>query len=88
MAHLRASLIIEGTMASFTKTERGFRAFIKVDGTRESKSFKTKREATEWATARELQISESKSKPLGEQFTLRDALRKCPKLVDHYTFYI
>lgn len=63
-------------MASIKKYNSGFRAQVFVLGVRESKTFTTKREATEWATNRELEIRELKSKPLGEQFTLRDALRK------------
>ncbi|SES87384.1 hypothetical protein [Thorsellia anophelis] len=58
------------------KYNSGFRAQVFVLGVRESKTFTTKREASKWATTRELEIRESKSKPLGVQFTLRDALRK------------
>lgn len=63
-------------MASIQKTAKGYRAQIKLQGVRDSKVFPTKREAIEWANRRETEIRDSKTTPLGEQHTLRDALRK------------
>ena len=63
-------------MASIQKTAKGYRAQIKKLGVRDSETFPTRREAVEWAAKRELEISAQATKPLGEQHTLRDALRK------------
>lgn len=63
-------------MASIQKTAKGYRAQLYVKGTRDSQVFPTKREAVEWAARRESEIRDSTTKPLGEQHTLRDALRK------------
>ncbi len=38
-------------MASITKTAKGYRAQVYVRGVRDSKSFRTKREAEAWAAA-------------------------------------
>lgn len=54
----------------------GFRAFICVAGRRESKVFQAKREAQQWAAARELALTEDASKPAAVKFTLSDALDK------------
>lgn len=63
-------------MASITKTQKGYRAQIKVLGVRDSKTFPTRREAVDWGNRRELEIRSSVSKPKSQQHTLRDALRK------------
>lgn len=63
-------------MASIQKTAKGYRVQIKKLGVRDSETFPTRREAVEWAAKRELEITAQATKPLGEQHTLRDALRK------------
>lgn len=63
-------------MASVLKTAKGYRVQIKKLGVRDSATFPTRREAVEWAAKRELAIVDQATKPLGEQHTLRDALRK------------
>lgn len=63
-------------MASIQKTAKGYRVQIKKLGVRDSETFHTRREAVEWAAKRELEIAAQATKPLGEQHTLRDALRK------------
>lgn len=63
-------------MASIQKTAKGYRAQIKILGERDSQVFPTQREAKEWAARRESEIRDKATKPLGEQHTLRDALRK------------
>src|SRR5690625_961250 len=69
------------SMASIQKTATGYRAQIKLQGVRDSRVFPTRREAVEWAARRETEIRDAKTKPLGEQRTLRDALRKYAKNV-------
>jgi len=63
-------------MASFSKTGKGWRAQIKVLGVRDSRVFSTRREALQWAASREGQIRRAATAPLGEQYTLRQALRR------------
>lgn len=63
-------------MASVTKTAKGYRAQVYVKGVRDSDSFRTKREADAWAAARETELREQISKPLGEKYTFADALIK------------
>lgn len=63
-------------MASISKYKDGYRAQVAILGTRESKVFRTKREASAWASAREQEIRSESEKLPGEKFTLRDALRK------------
>ena len=63
-------------MASITKTQNGYRAQINIKGTRDSKVFRTKREADSWAAARETELREIASKRPGERYTLRDAFQK------------
>lgn len=63
-------------MASIQKTSKGYRAQIKLLGVRDSKVFRTRREATEWAAKREAQIRDTKETPQGERHTLLDALRR------------
>lgn len=61
-------------MASIQKISKGYRAQIKKQGVRESKTFTSKRDAVAWATERELQItSPDISNPA---HTLRHALRR------------
>jgi len=63
-------------MASFSKTGKGWRAQVKVLGVRDSRVFSTRREAVLWATLRERDIRHAATAPLGEQYTLRQALRR------------
>src|SRR5690606_17348150 len=63
-------------MASIQKTTQGYRAQIKLKGIRESKSFRTRRDAVEWAARRETEVRDEAEKPTGELYTLREALRK------------
>lgn len=63
-------------MASIQKTAKGYRAQIKILGQRDSRVFGTRREAVEWAARRESEIRTQLTTPLGEQHTLRQALRK------------
>jgi integrase len=68
-------------MASIQKTAKGYRAFLYVNGTRESRQFATKREASIWAAQREVEIREDAGKPLSEKHTLGDALARYIKEV-------
>ena len=61
-------------MSSITKSAKGYRAQISVKGVRDSSSFRTKREAAAWASARELEILENLSKAPKELHTLEEAL--------------
>lgn len=63
-------------MASIQKYKDGYRAQISVSGIRESQTFRTKREATQWAEVRSAELRKEKRKVDGLQFTLADALIK------------
>lgn len=63
-------------MASIRKTANGYRAQVFVKGVRDSCSFRTHREASAWASARETEIRANADKPPGELHTLADALEK------------
>lgn len=63
-------------MASIQKTAQGYRAQIKKLGIRDSQLFPTRREAVEWAAHRESEIVAKKTTPKGQQYTLREVLRK------------
>lgn len=63
-------------MASIQKTAKGYRAQIAILGTRDSKTFATRREAVDWANRREIELREVKDKDPGLRHTLREALRK------------
>ena len=54
-------------MASFSQNANGWRAQIYVAGERDSKTFRTKREAQAWASAREQELRDRKTK--GEAYT-------------------
>ena len=68
-------------MASIKPHKDGYRVQICVLNVRDSKVFRTKREASAWASIRESEIRSEKSKPVGDLFTLLDALRKYGKEV-------
>ena len=64
-------------MASISKQGKGgYRAQIYVQGVRDSGVFRTKREAENWAAARETEIRSETKKSPGEKYTLGEALRK------------
>jgi integrase len=63
-------------MASIAPYSNGFRASVCVKGTRDTKTFRTKREALAWSAARETELLEIASKPKGDVFTLGDCLRR------------
>jgi len=62
-------------MASIQKHPSGYRAQVSVLGIRDSRIFKTKREAESWAARRETEIR-SDRKAASSRHTLRDALRR------------
>ncbi len=63
-------------MASIVKTERGYRAMIYVGGQRESKSFRTKREADAWGAARETQLRKQEKLLPSEKVTLAEVFER------------
>ena len=63
-------------MASITPYKDGWRAQISVLDERDSKTFRTKREANTWANAREAEIRALKGKSPAERHTLGEALAK------------
>lgn len=63
-------------MASVVKCKDGYRAQVYVKGTRESKTFRTKREADAWASSRETFLREESGKPIAERFTFVELARK------------
>jgi integrase len=54
----------------------GYRAQVYVRGVRDTKVFRTKREATAWAAARETELRGNASKPVSERHTLREAAER------------
>lgn len=63
-------------MASIIPHKNGYRALVALRGVRESKVFRTLREANAWAAARETEIRADAAKSPAEKHTLCDALRK------------
>ena len=63
-------------MASITPTDSGYRAQIYVKGVRDSASFRTKREANAWASARETEIRECANTAPASRYTLGEAMGK------------
>ena len=63
-------------MASIKPHNDGYRAQLCVLKVRDSKVFRTKREASAWAAVREAEIRSDKAKLPGQKFSLLDALRK------------
>lgn len=69
-------------MASIQKIAKGYRVQVKVvvrgkdKPVRDSETFSTRREAVEWGARREAEIKAAATTPLGEQHTLKQALRK------------
>ncbi len=63
-------------MASITKTAKGYRAHVYVKGARETKTFRTKREADAWAAARETELRADEGKAPSEKHTLKRAMER------------
>jgi integrase len=63
-------------MASISSHPSGYRVQLYVHGVRDSKIFRTKREATAWAAARESEIRTNNNTTDAERYSLRDALKK------------
>jgi integrase len=63
-------------MASILKTDKGYRAQIYVKGVRESKVFRTRREAMSWSSSREYELKTHAGKPVGEAKSLADAITR------------
>ncbi len=63
-------------MASITKYPKGYRVQININGTRDSGTFRTKREAEAWGAQRETEIRANANKTPGEKHTLGEALGK------------
>lgn len=63
-------------MASVTKTARGWRAQVYVQGARLSASFRTRREADAWAAQRETDLRENAGAPTAPRTPLADVLMR------------
>jgi integrase len=63
-------------MASIQKTASGYRAQVAVKGERDSQTFRTRREAEAWASARETDLRESAKVSTAGKTTLRAGLEK------------
>lgn len=63
-------------MASISPHKSGFRAQVFILGERDSKVFRTKREATAWAGARETEIRNKKNLTPAERYTIGELLDK------------
>lgn len=63
-------------MPSITKTAKGYRAQIYVKGQRDSRAFRTQREASAWAYARETELRTIQASSPADLHTLADAMRK------------
>lgn len=61
-------------MASITQTAKGYRAHVYVRGVRDSQTFRTRREAVNWAAARETELRADAGRPEAERHTLTEAL--------------
>ncbi len=68
-------------MASIAKLNKGWRAQIATQGTRESKVFATKAEAVSWSAKRETEIREGASTGIQRGRTLEEAFRRYEKEV-------
>ena len=68
-------------MASVKPYRNGYRAQVYVHGVRDSKTFRTKREADAWGAAREAEIERDAGKPPSAKFTLAQAMRQYSEAV-------
>ncbi|MEX3924370.1 tyrosine-type recombinase/integrase [Paraburkholderia sp. BR10936] len=63
-------------MASITPYKDGWRAQIAIKGVRDSRTFRTQREARAWAASREHEIRLQSTQSPGERYTVRDMLER------------
>lgn len=63
-------------MAYIAIHKNGYRAQVSTLGVRDSQVFRTKREASAWASARETEIRAKGRLPVGERYSIRDLLTK------------
>lgn len=63
-------------MASILPHATGWRAFVALHGTRQSRTFRTKREAVAWAAQTEAQIARLQARMSSDPHTLREALER------------
>lgn len=63
-------------MASITKTAKGYRVFIMLQGVRKTKTFPNQRDAKEWAGLEESKIRSGSAQPTRVKKTLRQAIEK------------
>lgn len=63
-------------MASITPHKDGWRAQVYVGGERDSKVFRTQREAKAWAAAREIEMRRVKNTPAADLHTVREMLKR------------
>jgi integrase len=63
-------------MASITKTSSGYRAQVYVKGARDTKCFRTRREAAAWAAVRDAELRAEAGKTPTERHTLRAAIER------------
>lgn len=63
-------------MASITKSAKGYRAQVYVKGVRASESFRTKREAEAWASAKETDLRRQLTDAPSVRYSFGDLLRK------------
>ncbi len=69
-------------MASITpRADGGYRVQLSVKGQRDSATFKTKKEAQQWAGMREAELLRAAELPIGKQKTLADALDEYGRVV-------
>ncbi|PCE27533.1 integrase [Paraburkholderia acidicola] len=63
-------------MASIIKYKNGYRVFVTVAGKRKTKTFATKRDATEWRAHMEAEMLRDKDKPEAERHTVADLFKR------------
>lgn len=63
-------------MASISPHKNGYRVQVAIKGVRDSKVFRTLREANAWAAARETELRAVADKPASDRHTLAEAMRK------------
>jgi integrase len=63
-------------LASITQQKNGWRAQVYVSGERDSKVFRTQREAKAWASTREIELRTRKTTPAAELHTVGEMLKR------------
>lgn len=63
-------------MASIQPHKQGYRAFVYVKGTRDTKTFRTQREAKIWAAQRESELRNESESPEPNKHSFGDAVKK------------